>query len=98
MLSAFCRRRNESANARICGTAPPPAASWRASSSAFNVDRTMPAITVIIPVFNRAHIVERAIASALAQEVPPDNWSIEVVVIDDGSSDDLGATLRRLGK
>ena len=58
----------------------------------------MPAVTVIIPVFNRAHIVERAIASALAQEVPPDNWSIEVVVIDDGSSDDLGATLRRLGK
>ena len=36
----------------------------------------MPTVTVIIPVFNRAHVVERAIASVLAQEVPAGDWSI----------------------
>jgi glycosyltransferase involved in cell wall biosynthesis len=57
----------------------------------------MPSITVIIPVFNRAHIVARAIASVRAQEIQAEGWSIELVVVDDGSSDDLGATLDGLG-
>jgi glycosyltransferase involved in cell wall biosynthesis len=55
----------------------------------------MPAVTVVIPVFNRAHIVERAIAGVFAQDVP--NCSIHVVVVDDGSSDDLEGALRRFG-
>jgi glycosyltransferase involved in cell wall biosynthesis len=57
----------------------------------------VPSVTVIIPVFNRAHVVERAIASALAQDVPAGEWSIHVIVVDDGSSDDLGEVLRRFG-
>jgi glycosyltransferase involved in cell wall biosynthesis len=42
-------------------------------------------------------VIERAVASALAQEVPAGDWSIRVVVVDDGSTDDLGGALGRLG-
>lgn len=76
---------------------PLPVGLWQASSRAFNDGLTMPAVTVIIPVFNRAHIVERAIASVFAQDVPFDGWSINVVVVDDGSTDDLHEALRRFG-
>jgi glycosyltransferase involved in cell wall biosynthesis len=57
----------------------------------------VPSVTVIIPVFNRAHVVERAIASALAQEVPAGEWSIHVIVVDDGSTDEVGEALRHFG-
>src|SRR5580700_8153945 len=56
----------------------------------------MPAITAIIPTFNRAHIVARAVASVVSQELPPDH-SIEVIVVDDGSSDAPAAALRPFG-
>ncbi len=58
----------------------------------------MPDVTVVIPVFNRAHIVGRAIASVLAQDVPSDGGVISVIVVDDGSSDDLDDVLRHFGK
>jgi glycosyltransferase involved in cell wall biosynthesis len=57
----------------------------------------MPAIDVVIPVFNRAHIVDRAIASALAQKLPGADWSIRAIVVDDGSTDDLDAALACFG-
>ncbi len=41
-------------------------------------------ISVVIPTYNRAHLVGRAIASALAETRPGD----EVIVVDDGSTDD----------
>jgi glycosyltransferase involved in cell wall biosynthesis len=56
----------------------------------------MSLITTIIPVFNRADIVARAIDSVLAQELPP-GFSVKVVVVDDASSDDLAAALGRYG-
>src|SRR5437764_1238643 len=56
----------------------------------------MPVITTIIPVFNRACIVGRAIGSILAQELPS-ACSLKIVVVDDGSSDDLAAALRPFG-
>src|SRR4051794_4124152 len=43
-------------------------------------------ISVVIPTYNRAHVVGRAIESALAQEYPPH----EIIVVDDGSVDDTG--------
>jgi glycosyltransferase involved in cell wall biosynthesis len=50
-------------------------------------------VTVIIPCFNAAGFVGDAIESALSQ-----SWSaIEVVVIDDGSTDDSVGVLRRFG-
>lgn len=42
-----------------------------------------PSISVVIPAYNAAAIVGRAIESALAQTAPP----LEVIVIDDGSAD-----------
>src|SRR5215467_5799913 len=57
----------------------------------------MPSISVVIPVWNRAHVISRAIASVLGQDLPAGDWSIQVLVVDDASTDDLGGALRRFG-
>ncbi len=48
-----------------------------------------PDISVIIPAFNRAHTLPRALDSLLAQTLKPK----EIIVIDDGSTDDTKAVL-----
>jgi glycosyltransferase involved in cell wall biosynthesis len=57
----------------------------------------VPAIDVVIPVWNRAHIVDRAITSALTQELPGADWSIRPIIVDDGSTDDLDRALASFG-
>ena len=57
----------------------------------------MTRISVIIPVFNRATIISRALDSVFAQDVPLDS-SIKIIVVDDGSSDDLAAAVARYGE
>jgi glycosyltransferase involved in cell wall biosynthesis len=48
---------------------------------------TMPRVSIIVPVFNRAQTVGRAVASAMAQTFA--DW--ELIIVDDGSDDDLAA-------
>jgi glycosyltransferase involved in cell wall biosynthesis len=50
-------------------------------------------VSVIVPTYNRASIIERAICSALSQTY----GNLEVVVVDDGSSDDTRAVVERMG-
>lgn len=50
-------------------------------------------LSVVIPTFDRARIVCRAIESALAQSMPAD----EVIVVDDGSRDDTHAVVKQYG-
>jgi glycosyltransferase involved in cell wall biosynthesis len=52
-----------------------------------------PAVSVVIPTYNRAAIVTEAIDSALAAARPGD----EVLVVDDGSADDTAARVRAYG-
>ena len=48
-------------------------------------------IDVIIPVFNRSHLVERAIDSVLTQSFKHFN----LFIVDDGSTDDLASVLKK---
>ncbi len=58
-------------------------------------DPPPPAISVILPTFNRAHLLAPAIDSVLAQRACP---SYEVVVVDDGSTDGTAALLAGYGR
>ncbi len=58
----------------------------------FAVDLPLPAYDVVIPCFNRAHVVADAVASVLAQDHAP----ARVIVVDDGSSDTSAAVIRAL--
>lgn len=53
----------------------------------------MHTISVIIPTFNRAHVLRHAIDSALAQTCP----TFEIIVVDDGSTDETPALLAEYG-
>lgn len=53
-----------------------------------------PLVSIIIPTYNRAGVVTRAIGSVLGQTYRP----IEVVVVDDGSTDETPEILRSYGE
>jgi GT2 family glycosyltransferase len=49
-------------------------------------------VSVVVPTFNRAHVLQRAIDSVLAQG----HREIEVIVVDDGSTDDTSDLVQRV--
>ncbi len=53
-----------------------------------------PAISTIIPTYNRAALLPRAVDSVLAQMEPAD----ELIIVDDGSTDDTPAVAARYGE
>ena len=53
----------------------------------------MPNVSVIIPTFNRAHLIQESVSSVLSQTFKPK----EVIVVDDGSSDKTWDILKNLG-
>jgi glycosyltransferase involved in cell wall biosynthesis len=57
---------------------------------------TPPRASVIVPAFNLAHYLPAAIDSALAQHPP--GGPVQVIVVDDGSTDDTPEVLARYGE
>jgi len=52
-----------------------------------------PTFSVILPVYNRAHLLERALESVLTQSLQ----DFEIVVVDDGSHDDPQSVVEAIG-
>lgn len=51
-------------------------------------------VSTVIPVYNRPRLLREAVASVLGQTYRP----IEIIVVDDGSTDDTGAVVDELGR
>lgn len=52
-------------------------------------------VSVVIPAYNAAATIDRCLAGLAAQSYPPDRY--EVIVVDDGSTDDTGVRIKSTG-
>jgi len=56
----------------------------------------MKSVSIIIPTYNRAIFIGEAVESVLCQDIK--DCRLEVIVVDDGSTDDTGKVVSRYGK
>jgi glycosyltransferase involved in cell wall biosynthesis len=67
------------------------ASNVNSSSAESNVDR-LPPVSVVIPAYNYGHYIGSSVRSVLAQDYP----ELEVIVVDDGSTDDTAQVVASL--
>jgi glycosyltransferase involved in cell wall biosynthesis len=80
-------------NAALRGAAPAIPAPSLTSERALDAGSPgRPLVSAVIPTYNRSHVIERCIVSILNQTYRP----IEIIIVDDGSTDDTAALLERL--
>ncbi|HRJ77666.1 MAG: hypothetical protein ICCCNLDF_01938 [Planctomycetes bacterium] len=53
---------------------------------------SVPLVSVVLPTFRRAHLIERAVRNVLSQDYP----NLELIVVNDGSPDNTSEILARL--
>ena len=51
---------------------------------------SMPSVSVVVPTFNREHLINRALQSVVSQTFIP----LDLIVVDDGSTDDTCERVR----
>ena len=69
------------------------APSTAAESERDGADPPRPAISIVIPTYDRRAILRKTLLGFASQTIPPETF--EVIVVDDGSSDDTVAMVRR---
>ena len=85
----YATLQTESATGRRCRPAnhPDTASDWEHT--------VRPLVSVVIATYNRANLLEEALASIYAQEGQGDPFDLEVIVVDDASSDATDAVVGR---
>lgn len=52
-------------------------------------------LSVIIPTYNRSNYIQFAVESVINQKIPK-NWNMEIIIVDDGSTDDTEKVLKQI--
>ena len=65
------------------------------SLAGVSANSLLPALSVVIPVYNEQNWIDRSVGALIASAQAA-NWPVEVVVVDDGSTDGTGDKLAEL--